>query len=547
MRTLRTSGWGGPRRGSAQRAHRPRGGARGTRSTRGDDEAVSGVVTIMLTILVVMLLIAMVTTVWMPVWMEEREQSHMRAVNSQFDELKSSIDMLVLQKDSTFLAASPIVLGTEGFALFETDTSGAFSINYFRGSAPEFSCNVRNQTGAVNVTGTGGIKFDSNNRYYSDQQLSYENGAIIITQGSESVVRVGPQFQVEKLGTVTKVSFVLISITGPETSLQGVGPITVDAQLITYTSSSNSFKDPTWLNISMTTDHPKAWARWYNNTLLEAGLSSPADFKTTAAASTVTVALNHTKYFDLGYALVKTEIETNAGRKGVSAPMPGAVAIWHLNEGSGGSALDATSNHNDGTLHGASWDPDGVAASGALAFDGSDRVEVPNSASLNPTTSVTVEAWLKWDIDPSTGDMWANVLDKDKDNGYQLQFSGNAKPGPVNNAFEFAVKTDVERRFAWSNTTPQNGVWYHVVGTYSAAQKRIRLYINGVLENTTLINGTTVNPTVLPLTIGCRHKSLGVYDRYFQGSIDEVYVYSRALSLTEVSMRYVNTRPAQGG
>jgi hypothetical protein len=544
MRTLRTSGWGGPRRGSAQRAPRPRDGARS--SARRDDEAASGVVTIMLTILVIMLIIAMVTSVWMPVWMKEREQSHMRVVNTQFNELKSNIDMLVLQNDPTYLVASPIALGTEGFALFETDTSGAFSINYFKGSAPEFSCNVRNQTGAVNVTSSGSIKFDSNNRYYSDQRLSFENGAIIVTQGTKSVMRVGPQFQVEKLGTVTKVGFVLISLTGPETAQQGVGSVTIDARLVTYTSSSETFKNPTWLNISISTDHPSAWARWYNNTLLEAGLGTPADFKTTVTASTVTVAINNTKFFDLGYALVKTDIETNAGRKGATAPMPGAVAIWHLNENSGGMAMDATSNGNDGTLTGASWTTHG-AASSALSFDGSDRVEVPDSVSLNPTTGLTVEAWLKWDIDPATGDGWANVLDKDKDNGYQLQFSGTAKAGPVNNAFEFAVKTDVERRFVWSNTSVQSDKWYHVVGTYSAAEKSIRIYINGVLESTMLINGTTVNPTVLPLTIGCRHKSLGVYDRYFHGSIDEVYVYGRALSQTEVSMRYVNTRPAQGG
>jgi len=478
--------------------------------------------------------------------MKQREQSHMRVVNSQFNELKSNIDMLVLQRDPAFLAASPVVLGTEGFAIFETDTSGAFSINYFRGSVPEFSCNVRNQTGSVNVTSTGSMKYDSNNRYYSDQRLSYENGAIIVTQGSESVVRVGPQFQVEKLGTVTKVGFVLLSITGPEVAQQGVGSITVDAQLITYTSSSETFKQPTWLNISMSTEHPTAWARWYNTTLLEAGLTSPADFVTTVTSSTVKVALNHTKYFDLGYALVKTEIETNAGRKGATAAMPGAVAIWHLNEGSGVMAHDATSNLNHGTIDGATWDTHGVASS-TLSFDGNDRVEVPDSVSLNPTTGLTVEAWLKWDIDPATGEAWANVLDKDKDNGYQLQFSGTAKAGPVNNAFEFAVKTDVERRFVWSNTSVQAGKWYHVVGTYSAAEKSIKIYVNGVLESTMLINGTTVNPTVLPLTIGCRHKSLGVYDRFFHGSIDEVYVYGRALSMTEVSMRYVNTRPAQGG
>jgi hypothetical protein len=513
---------------------------------RVDREAASGVVTIMLTILTIILVMTLITTAWMPVWMKDREARHMRAVNADFNVIKSNIDTIVLQKDPTFLVSSPIVLGTEGFAMFETDSSGAFSINYFKGDVPEFSCNVRNQTGGLNVTSTGGFKYSSNNRYYVDSDMAYENGAIVVAQGSKQVVKVGPQFTVEKLGTVAKVGFVLIGVSGQETSIQGVGPIMIDSQLVTYTSANNTFAQPEWLNITIISEYPQAWERYYATTLIKTGFTSGTGFQTAIAGSKLTVSINNTKYFDLGYGLVGTEIETNAGREGAVKPLPGAVAIWHMSEGSGGTTADATSNLNDGTLSGAKWTTKGVAGS-ALTLDGDDHVDVTDSASLNPTAGLTVEAWLKWDIDPATGDQWANVVDKGRDNEYQLQFSGTAKPGPVNNAFEFAVRTDVERRFVWSTSSPVNGEWFHVVGTYDAASESIRIYVNGALEGSMLINGTTVNPDVLDLAIGARNVGAGSFDRFFHGTVDEVYVYDRALSATEVAMRYVNTRPMHGG
>jgi len=45
------------------------------------------------------------------------------------------------------------------------------------------------------------------------------------------------------------------------------------------------------------------------------------------------------------------------------------------------------------------------------------------------------------------------------------------------------------------------------------------------------------------IVIGGRHNGGAVYDRLFAGTIDEVNVYGRALSATEVAMRYVSTKP----
>ncbi len=527
-----TSGWGGPRA--------PR--LRGATQLRRDEEAAAGVVTIMLGILTIILVMTMVTTVWMPNWMKDKEADHMRAVTDDFDQLKSNIDAIVLMQDPAFLVGSPIVLGTEGYPMFETDSAGTFSINYFRDDVAEFSFNVRNATGQLNVTATGGMKYASNHRYYSDQLLSYENGAIIAAQGEGQVLRVGPQFSVEDLGATTKVSFVLITVLGVETSITGVGPIMVDSQLVTYTSEDYMLNTPEWLTLTIVTEYPKAWARYYNGTFTHAGLTPVVDYTTTVGTSKVTIGINNTNFINIGYALLKVDIESTTSELGGGIPMPGAVAIWHMGEESGATAHDATANGNDMTLVGAGWTSHGAQGS-ALQFDNTSYAKMAPTPSLTLTTGVSVEAWFKWTVDPATGSSWACIYCQGEQE-FELMHSGPAKPlTPNNGAFEFALRTDVERRFAWSDVVPVSGKWYHVVGTWSAASEELRLYVNGALENSTHINGSLINDAARDFVIGGRHNGGAVYDRLFEGVIDEVNVYDRALTATEVAMRYIATKP----
>jgi type II secretory pathway pseudopilin PulG len=277
---------------------------------REDEEGAAGVVAIMLAILVVILLVTMVTSVWMPVWMEKREANQIRQVTSDFANLKATIDNQILQGDTTFSVANPVTLGTEGFSAFGSDSSGTLSINHFRDDELEYYCNVRNTTGAVNVTCTGGMKYNSNNNYYVDQELAYENGAIILDQGEGELVRIGPQLTVEKFGPVVKVDFVLITISGIETSIQGTSTILFQTQLVTYTAASHLFIDPDWLNFTMITEYPSAWSRYFNNTLIEAGLTPAVDYTLTVVdGTTIKLGIDNVQFFELGFALIKTDIE----------------------------------------------------------------------------------------------------------------------------------------------------------------------------------------------------------------------------------------------
>src|SRR3989344_4913080 len=82
-----------------------------------------------------------------------------------------------------------------------------------------------------------------------------------------------------------------------------------------------------------------------------------------------------------------------------------AVGVWGFDEGegSGTTALDGSGYGNNGTIVGAVYTdetPHKAIGRGsgkyALSFDGvDDSVSVPNSSSLNPTSQITIEAWVK--------------------------------------------------------------------------------------------------------------------------------------------------------
>jgi len=211
----------------------------------------------------------------------------------------------------------------------------------------------------------------------------------------------------------------------------------------------------------------------------------------------------------------------------------GLVSLWYFDENNGSTVYDSIDG-NDGEINGANRTT-GINGS-ALRFDGNDHVCIPDNASLNPEDEITVEAWVQWSIDPSSGDDWANIVNKGNDDQYQLQHSSDKTK------FEFAVKTDSGRTYIQSSTQPNKGVWYYVVGTYNATEKEIALFINGEKEKFGYHDGS-INPTNKNVILAKRSYN----DRYFNGIIDEVAIWNRALTSEEIHEHYIATRPQKEG
>ena len=101
-----------------------------------------------------------------------------------------------------------------------------------------------------------------------------------------------------------------------------------------------------------------------------------------------------------------------AGERGRQrASRPGLIAAYGFDEGSGTTAADSSGNGNTGTLANATWTAAGKFGS-ALNFNGTNAwVSVPNATSLNPTAGMTMEAW----VNPSLGHRgWRTVVFKEQ-------------------------------------------------------------------------------------------------------------------------------------
>ncbi len=194
---------------------------------------------------------------------------------------------------------------------------------------------------------------------------------------------------------------------------------------------------------------------------------------------------------------------------------PDLVAAYSFNEGSGLTASDASGNGNTGAIGSATWTTAGKHG-GALSFDGAGaRVTVSDAASLDLTTAMTLAAWVRPSI---TISYWSDVIYKGNDVYYLSASTPNRRPA--------AGGTFTEPPLEGTSTLIVND-WTHLATTYDGAT--LRLFVNGVEVASRAQTGPIATST-FPLEIG----GDSLYGQSFAGAIDDVRVYARALSASEI-------------
>jgi len=213
--------------------------------------------------------------------------------------------------------------------------------------------------------------------------------------------------------------------------------------------------------------------------------------------------------------------------EGTSAsPDPGCVAHWRFDEGSGNIAHDETANNNDGTIYGATWV---YWVSGkALSFDGiNDYVEVPHNSSLNFDV-FTWAAWIKVDdmsaSRPIIGEKW--------DSGTWPHWFVTVES---TSKLSFLTMTSSRLVRLFGDTVLSAGTWYHVAGTYDGS--KMKIYVNGVEDENSASQSGTLIKADRPLGFGRSFES--GFDSFFDGLMDEVRIYNRALSSDEIEALYL--------
>jgi hypothetical protein len=203
---------------------------------------------------------------------------------------------------------------------------------------------------------------------------------------------------------------------------------------------------------------------------------------------------------------------------------PDLEGYWDFQETSG-TLYDKSGNSNNGTASGTT-STDGKIANGRSFNGSSDYVSVPTDTSLNITGDLTVETWIY--PDDSLGTANTNRWLEKGDCYYLLEGNGTN----LGTGITFAIKSSNTLTYVDSGVTESAGEWYHVVGVHDDSANLLRLYINGTQVNTTSFSGTIDNDN-LALRIGSDDSGL-----YFDGLVDEVGIYSTALSPTEIEARY---------
>ncbi len=213
---------------------------------------------------------------------------------------------------------------------------------------------------------------------------------------------------------------------------------------------------------------------------------------------------------------------------------PGLLSFWKLDETSGTVGADAT-----GAFPGTYSSNAGLAVSGAPGIPGSRGIApvattlgVPSAHPFTGTAPYTLEAWVK----PSSAQSSYNfIIDREVSSPSRSGYTFGITPGttsPANALF-------CER---WSNGTQRGlsssvgltiGVWYHVACTFDGTN--LTLAINGQINRTTTA-GAIPDSSAVPLRIGGNANSTG---SRIQGTVDNVAVYSRALSAAELSSHAV--------
>lgn len=209
-------------------------------------------------------------------------------------------------------------------------------------------------------------------------------------------------------------------------------------------------------------------------------------------------------------------------------------AMWQLDDAAGTSAAQGSAPKRTAELRGGAT-PGVTGAKGkALSLDGVDDYAVTDIPTVDTSGSFSVSAWAKLSVMPGQ----AAIVAAQPGNhapGFELYYSKTYDRWVFNQYTADTADASPVRAMQAAAGGVKAGEWTHLVGTYSVGSDELNLYVNGALAGTT----TYASPwdARRGLQIGAGSYS-GQPGSFFPGAIDEVQLFDKPLSTTDVTRLY---------
>lgn len=210
-----------------------------------------------------------------------------------------------------------------------------------------------------------------------------------------------------------------------------------------------------------------------------------------------------------------------------SCDEPGLVARWTFDEGDGGTVRDCTSFHHDGQVDGGNWVQG--ERDGGMAFDGG-WVGFGNPPGLQLVGPLTACAWVRPAVLPPAAparDYVVSKLSNPNGGGWRLALGRNTAAPPILAAMQVPDPDGGFHETA-GGTMPLSA-WTHVCAVFAGTTQA--LFVNGVQVASDATPAGRITLTNDELRVGIRADGKEPYN----GAVDDVRIYSRALVVTEIA------------
>lgn len=209
-------------------------------------------------------------------------------------------------------------------------------------------------------------------------------------------------------------------------------------------------------------------------------------------------------------------------------PNNGLIGYWPFN----GDAKDESGNANNGIVNGTTLTTDRFGVSNkAYYFDGvTSYIDIPNSTSLNITGKISVCAWLKTSGTGYCSGFLMKINHLNPTDGFLIRINNyNDSLG------EFIIKSGGVGQRINSAYKLTDDKWHFIVGTYDGDS--IYFYNDGI-KVSSAANTSGIGANAEHLIIGYDMNTYLNNNRRFTGSIDDIRIYNRNLTPSEINTLY---------